>query len=326
MQNSTEDSSSSDTGTILGFDLDLLIDKLQRWGEAFILKLPNFIVALLVFILFWILAKYVSKFIRRILMRSVTQQSIKVMAGKTSFAITVLIGFFLALGIMDLDKVLTSVLAGAGVVGLAIGLALQGTLSNTFSGVLLSFLPQLQLGDWVETNGFSGFVEDINLRSVIIKEADNNYVVIPNSKIVDSPFKNFSRTKRSRVFINCGVGYESDLEQVQELTVKTITELFTQADGESIEFYYQEFGDSSINFVVRFWSDVSKKKDVLTAQNKAIIGIKKAFDANDINIPFPIRTLDFDKNKFRSETITIASENGGDKSGSNGNENDNMIS
>jgi small conductance mechanosensitive channel len=304
IQTTTESSS----GTILGFDLDKLIIKLQGWGEAIILRLPNFIVAVLIFILFWILAKYVSKFIRRIMMRSVTQQSIKVMAGKTSFAITVLIGFFIALGIMDLDKVLTSVLAGAGVVGLAIGLALQGTLSNTFSGVLLSFLPQLQLGDWVETNGFAGFVEDINLRSVILKESDNNYVVIPNSKIVDVPFKNFSRTKRSRVSINCGVGYEDDLEKVQNLTLKTLNELFVQTEGENIEFYYKEFGDSSINFVVRFWTDVSKQKDVLVAQSKAVMAIKKAFDANDINIPFPIRTLDFGKNKFRSETITIANE------------------
>jgi len=306
MQTATE----STNGTILGFDLDKLINKLQGWGEAFILRLPNFIVAVLVFILFWILAGYVSKFIRRILMRSVTQQSIKVMAGKTSFAITVLIGFFIALGIMDLDKVLTSVLAGAGVVGLAIGLALQGTLSNTFSGVLLSFLPQLQLGDWIETNGFAGFVEDINLRSVILKESDNNYVVIPNSKIVDVPFKNYSRTKRSRVSIDCGVGYEEDLEKVQKLTLKTLNELFSQAEGETIEFYYQEFGDSSINFVVRFWTDVNKQKDVLTAQSKAVMAIKKVFDANDINIPFPIRTLDFGKNKFRSETITIANERG----------------
>ncbi|MGB3776439.1 MAG: mechanosensitive ion channel family protein [Leeuwenhoekiella sp.] len=309
-----QDNTQSDTGTILGFDLDKLIEKLQGWGEAFILKLPNFIVAIIVFVLFWIIAKYVSKFIRNVLMRGVNQQSIKVMAGKTSFAITVLIGFFLALGIMDLDKVLTSVLAGAGVVGLAIGLALQGTLSNTFSGVLLSFLPQLQLGDWVESNGFAGFVEDINLRSVILKESDNNLVVIPNSNIVDSPFKNYSRTKRSRVFINCGVGYESDLEQVRDLTLKTLSEIFESIDKEEIEFFYQEFGDSSINFVARFWTDVSKKRDVLVAQNKAIIAIKKAFDANDINIPFPIRTLDFGKNKFRSETLTIANEQSGSSS------------
>ncbi len=295
----------------LGFDLGKLIDKLQGWLDAFILKIPNLIAAIIVVILFWILAKYISKFIRNILMRHVRQQSIKMMMGKLGFAIIVLIGFFLALGILQLDKVLTTILAGAGVIGLAIGLALQGTLSNTFSGVMLAFLPNLQLGDWVETNGFAGRVLDISLRSVTITESDNNHVVIPNSKIVDSPFKNYSQTKRSRVFINCGVGYESDLEKVEELTINTLAEHFKSEAGEEIEFYYQEFGDSSINFVVRFWIDANKKKDILKAQNIAVKAIKKAYDANGINIPFPIRTLDFNKNKFRSETITIASPKDG---------------
>jgi len=300
--------------TFLGFDLYKLIDKLQGWGESLILKLPNFIVAVIVFAIFWFLAKYVSKFVRNILMRGVRQDSIKVMAGQTAFAITVLVGFFIALGIMDLDKVLTSVLAGAGVVGLAIGLALQGTLNNTFSGVILSFMPRLQLGDWVETNDYAGVVEDITLRNVTLRQADNNYVIVPNSNIVDSPFKNWSQTARSRVFVNCGVGYESDLEKVKELTLETLTNTFEQQSKEEIEFYYEGFGDSSINFVARFWAPVSRRRDMLIAQDKAIIAIKKAFDANDINIPFPIRTLDFGKNKFRSETITIA--NSGDSQSS----------
>ncbi|WGK64742.1 mechanosensitive ion channel family protein [Croceiramulus getboli] len=286
--------------------VESLWDKLGNWGESIILKLPNFIMAVIAFAIFWILAKYVSKLVRNVLMRTVKQDSIKVIAGKVSFAVTVLIGFFIALGLMDLDKVLTSVLAGAGVVGLAIGLALQGTLNNTFSGVILSFLPKIQLGDWVETNGFAGTVVDINLRSIVIQGADNNLVMIPNAKIIDEPFKNFTQTQRSRVMVNCGVGYESDLEAVQKLTVDLIGEIFPQNDQEEIEFFYQEFGDSSINFVLRFWTDITKQKDVLVAQNKAIIAIKKRFDEHDINIPFPIRTLDFGKNKFRSETITIA--------------------
>ncbi len=298
--------------TFLGYDFYKLIEKLQGWGESLILKLPNFVIAILVFCVFWFLAKYVSKFVRNILMRGVKQDSIRVMAGKTAFAITVLIGFFVALGVMDLDKVLTSVLAGAGVVGLAIGLALQGTLNNTFSGVILSFMPRLQLGDWVETNDYAGVVEDITLRNVTLRQSDNNYVVVPNSSIVDSPFKNWSQTARSRVFVNCGVGYESDLEAVKKLTLETITNTFEQQSPEEVEFYYEGFGDSSINFVVRFWAPVSKRRDMLVAQDLAIIAIKKAFDANDINIPFPIRTLDFGKNKFRSETITIANNNAGE--------------
>ena len=164
----------------------------------------------------------------------------------------------------------------------------------------------------METNGFAGFVEDINLRSIILREADNNLVMIPNSAIIDAPFKNYTQTPRGRIFINCGVGYESDLEAVEQLTLNTLNELYPQNSGEEIELFYEEFGDSSINFVVRFWTDVTKKRDVRVAQHKAVKAIKKAFDANNINIPFPIRTLDFGKNKFRSETLTIANIQSGE--------------
>ncbi len=267
--------------------------KLSGWLDSLITMLPNFILAVLVFIAFIFIAKYAGLLFDRVFRRQIKQASIRMMVVKVLKAIIILIGFFFALSILNLNTILTSVLAGAGVVGLAIGLALQGTLNNTFSGLILSFLPELQIGDWVETNGFAGTVTEINLRSITVKQSDNNYVVIPNGKIIEEPFKNFSRTPRSRIFVNCGVGYESDLEMVRDLTLETIKNNFPQRGNEEVEFMYQGFGDSSINFVVRFWADVTKNRDILVAQHKAIIEIKKAYDANDVNIPFPIRTIDF---------------------------------
>ncbi len=268
-------------------------EKLGGWLDSLILNLPNFLLAVIVFVLFVIIAKYIGRLFERITRRQIKQDSIRLMVVKVIKAIVILIGFFIALGLLNLDKVLTSVLAGAGVVGLAIGLALQGTLNNTFSGLILSFLPELQIGDWVETNGFAGTVTEINLRNIVIKQSDNNYVVIPNSKIIEEPFKNFSRTPRSRIFVNCGVGYESDLEMVRDLTLEVIKDHFPQRGNEEVEFLYEGFGDSSINYVVRFWADVTKNRDILVAQHKAIIAIKKAYDAKGVNIPFPIRTIDF---------------------------------
>jgi len=271
-------------------------NKLAEWLDALILNLPNFILAILVFVIFIFIAKYAAKLIDKLLRAKGAQGSIRQITTKVIKVVIILIGFFVALGLLNLDKVLTTVLASAGVVGLAIGLALQGTLNNTFSGVFLSFLPQLQIGDWIDTNGYSGEVIEVSLRNIIIKEADNNFVVIPNSKIIEQPFKNFSRTTRSRVMLDCGVAYNSDLEMVESLTKDSIANLFPPRGNEEVEFMYQEFGDSSINFVVRFRTDVSNIRDVLMAKNKAIITLKKAFDKNDINIPFPIRTIDFRNN------------------------------
>lgn len=114
------------------------------------------------------------------------QDSIREITIKIIKVLVIAIGFFVALGLLNLDTVLNSVLAGAGVVGLAIGLALQGTLNNTFSGIILSFLPELQIGDRIESDVYAGMVVEINLRSIVIKEADNNYVVIPNSHLIDA--------------------------------------------------------------------------------------------------------------------------------------------
>ena len=271
-------------------------NKMDGWLDSIILNLPNFVLAVVVFIIFVIIAKYVSRLINRVLLKKRSQDSVRQITAKVARIVVIAIGFFVALGLLNLDKVLTSVLAGAGVLGLAIGLALQGTLTNTFSGVILSFLDELQIGDWIETNGFAGEVMTISLRNIMIKESDNNYVMIPNSKIIDAPFKNFTRTPRSRVMLNCGVAYSSDLEMVQSLTKETIAGIFPQRGNEEVEFMYLAFGDSSIDFVVRFWTDVTRNKDILVAKNTAIIAIKKAFDQNNVNIPFPIITIDFTNN------------------------------
>ncbi|TLP79131.1 mechanosensitive ion channel family protein [Maribacter sp. ACAM166] len=276
-----------------------LWDKLEGWLDAIILKLPNFIMAILVMFLFYFLAKGIRKVLKRTVLRKIAQVSIQEIIAKVVFVIIILIGFFIALGVLDLDKVLTSILAGAGVVGLAIGLALQGTLSNTFGGLILSFMPQLKINDFISADGVSGFVTEISLRNIILKKPDNNIVVIPNSKFIDGSFTNYSMNKRNRIFVNCGVGYESDLQMVEDLTVKVIADNFEQNDGETVEFFFTEFGDSSINFMVRFWADCVNVKQEHASRHKAIKLIKKHFDERDINIPFPIRTLDFGKNNLQ---------------------------
>ncbi|WP_040281788.1 mechanosensitive ion channel family protein [Psychroserpens damuponensis] len=272
-----------------------LKDKLFGWFNAIIANLPNLVLAILVFVAAFFIARYVSKLVEKLVSRRVEQKSISLVVSRIASVITVLVGLFLALGILNLSQALTSLLAGAGVIGLVVGLALQGTLSNTVSGIVLSFRNRIRIGNWVETNGYSGEVMDINLNTFILKESDNNIVVVPNKMILENPIKNYSLTTRMRVTLECGVGYESDLEAVEQLTKETIATHFKQVEkSEDVEFYYTEFGDSSINYLCRFWIDAESMLEKLRAKTKAIIEIKKAYDKAGINIPFPIRTLQFD--------------------------------
>ncbi len=272
-----------------------LTNKLLGWLDAIIQNLPNLALAILVLVSAYFIAKYVNKFTYKLVSKRVEQESISSIISRISAVAVVLIGLFLALGILDLSKTLTSLLTGAGVAGLVIGLALQGTLSNTIAGIAISFRKKIQIGNWVETNGYSGEIIDINLKDFTLKEADNNLVVIPNKMILENPLKNYSLTTRMRVFIECGVGYESDLEFVEKLTKQTIANTFNQVKtSDDVEFYYTEFGSNSINYLCRFWIDAENMLEKLRAKTKAIIEIKKAYDKEGINIPFPIRTLQFD--------------------------------
>lgn len=274
--------------------LEGMWDKLDSWFHTLISNLPNIILAILVFLLAIIISRYIKKLVYKVTDKSSLQESMKQLLSQIMSVVVILLGLFFVLGILNLGKALNTILAGAGVAGLAVGLALQGALANTYSGIVLSYVKQIKFGDWIETNSYEGEVIDIDLRVVTIKQIDNNMVYIPNKMVVENPIKNYSTTAQSRVILECGVGYESDLEKVRNLVKKTIFENFEAVeDKDKILFLYKEFGNSSINFEIRFWIDSTSALEVAKAKTEAMILIKSAFDEHNIQIPFPIRTLDF---------------------------------
>jgi small conductance mechanosensitive channel len=269
-----------------------LSEKLNSWWDGFILNLPNIAIALVVLVIAYFVSGFMFRFSLKLLKGRVKQLSVAKLIARAISVAVVLGGLFLALVVLDLGKSIEGLLAGAGISGLVIGLALQGTLSNTISGIVLSFRKKIKVGDWVETNGYEGTVEDISLNYLVLREADNNVVVIPNKIILENPYKNISVTPKIRVTVECGVGYESDLEQVEEITKQAIVNEFDHIKKtENVEFFYIGFGDSSINYKCRFWIDGNKAIDDLKAVSRAMKSIKRSYDEKDINIPFPIRTV-----------------------------------
>ncbi len=266
-------------------------EKLVGWFDTLILNVPNMLVAVLLFWCSYWIASHLHSAVDKYLHKIIKQASIRTLIAQFVAFIIISIGIILALSVLNLDGALKSILAGAGVAGLAISLALQGTLSNTFSGIFLAIKKEVNIGDWLETNGYAGKVIDIDLRNTKIKEADNNIVVIPNKIILDNPFKNYGLTKRIRCTITCGVSYNSDLDEVKKVAVSSITQSFPAEPEFPIEFYYTKFGGSSIDFMIRFWVNGQKKLTALNVKSEAIKQMNNAFNRNDIIIPYPIRTL-----------------------------------
>jgi small conductance mechanosensitive channel len=160
------------------------------------------------------------------------------------------------------------------------------------SGIMLTFSRPFKTDDLIHTGDFRGYVEAINMRSTVCRSLTGETVIIPNEKILNNPIINFTKTGSRRVDLRCGVSYGNDLQKAEDLAIQAVEALELRIPQRPVELFYEEFGSSSINFILRFWTK-SDQKTYLKARSQAIKAIKQAFNENNITIPFPIRTLDF---------------------------------
>jgi small-conductance mechanosensitive channel len=198
------------------------------------------------------------------------------------------------LELLQLSKAVTTLLAGAGIIGLALSFAFQDIASNFVSGLLIVTRRPFKINDIIESNNYFGKVIKINLRNTLIQTFQGQVVLIPNKKVFENAIINYTYNGERRIDLSVGISYADDLEKVKEVTSKTIEQLPETIKEKGVVFTFNEFGNSSINLMVRFWVKYNKNdKDYLPGLSNAIIKLKKAYDENDIMIPFPIRTLDF---------------------------------
>ena len=270
-----------------------LLNKLTGWVQAAIVGLPNLVIAVLVFVLFYLGAGLVSRLLEQALGRVSKNRQVNGLIATASYIALIVIGAMTALGILQLTGVVTSLLAGVGIIGLALGFAFQDFAANFMAGIFLAIRQPFDIDDVIETNDYMGTVERVSLRSTSLRTFQGQIVLMPNKDIFGNPITNYSVTSKRRIDLSVGVSYGDDLEKARDLAIQAVESLGYLDRSKEVQLFYTEFGDSSINFEVRFWIHFKKQGDFYRAQSDAIIAIKKSFDANGITIPFPIRTLDF---------------------------------
>jgi small-conductance mechanosensitive channel len=204
-----------------------------------------------------------------------------------------LIAIIVILGYFKVD--ITPMIAGVGLGAVVLGLALQSTLANFFSGIhLLSDRP-IDVGDYIEVDdNTKGVVEDIGWRSTRIRTLTDNLLIIPNGKLSESNITNFSKPKQDMsLWVPCGVAYESDLKKVEKVALEVAKEIQQTIDGAIKEFEpvfrYREFGDSNINFITVLRVNDPLKRFVV--RNEFIKALKERFDKEKIEISWPIRKI-----------------------------------
>jgi len=266
-------------------------EKLLGWLEAGIAILPNFAVAIITLLMFYPLAKLAKWLAGKIYRERSDNQVVRALVQNIVFLVVLFIGIFSALEILKLEKTVASLLAGAGVVGLAMGFAFQEIASNFVSGILISFRKPYRIGDIVEVQGRRGMVKSIDLRTTSIMMANGIEVIIPNKQMITDVLMNYTSTRGRRAEVIVGVSYNSDLEKVRDVTLAAIQKIPQRIKEREVEFYYTSFNQSSIDFRVTFWTDYPENNDFDLGIHNAVISIKKAFDENGISIPYPTRTI-----------------------------------
>ncbi len=273
---------------------NIIYNKVNGWWEASVGMFPNFVVAMIVVIVFFIVAKYLKHWIKKFLQRFYGQSAVINLFSNVVYLTVLAAGLFVALDILDLDKTVTSMLAGLGIIGLALGFAFQEIAANFISGVILSINKPFTIGDIIEVDNIFGTVEFLSLRTTNLRTFEGQKVLIPNKTMFQNSITNFTEYGKRRIDLSVGISYGDDLEKVQKVTLDAVNSLEDILKDEEVLFYYTGYGDSSINFVVMFWTEYKiKHSEYLEARHRAIKAITKAFSDNSITIPFPIRTLDF---------------------------------
>lgn len=272
---------------------DLITEKIETWVSTIIKLLPNIVLAAVVIVIGFLLAKFIRKYSVKIIRKFSQIQTINNLFGSIIYVVVILITFFTALNIIGLDKAVTTVLAGAGILGLALAFAFQDVAANLMSGIFMSFRHPFDLGDLVNVDNKMGRIEAINLRDTTLITLQGQRLIIPNKAVFQNTIENFSSTGMRRLDITVGISYGDDLVKVKKVVLAAVEQLEERDPNRQPEFFYKSFGDSSINFDLRIWLKGEEQIIFLKAQSDAIMFIKKAFDQNEITIPFPIRTLDF---------------------------------
>ncbi|WP_419800928.1 mechanosensitive ion channel family protein [Mucilaginibacter sp.] len=271
----------------------LISQKLSGWTNDFIKLLPNILLSSLILVLGFFVAQWIRTLAGKVIRKVSANSALNNLFTSVIYIFFIGVTLFVVLRILHLDTAVTSILAGAGIVGLALAFAFQDIASNFISGIFISFRRPVNVGDIIKIKDYMGKVEEVNLRDTIVRTFQGQKVIIPNKDVFQNPIENFSLLGKRRLDLNIGVSYGDNLRRVKEITLNAVKGINGLSPDEETTLFFKEFGDSSINLVIRLWINSPEQPIYLEVCSEAVMRIKEAYDENGIMIPFPIRTLDF---------------------------------
>jgi len=284
-------------------NIEELLPKLVDYGIEYGLV---FLKAIAIFIVGRIVAGLITNILNRVMKRSGMDEMLRKFLRNISYAalmIFVVIATISSLGIQT-----ASLVAVLGAAGLAVGLALQGSLANFAAGVLMIVFRPYKLGDLVEVAGTTGFVEEVDVLTTTLRMPDRTKIVIPNGQVMDGKIINYMDSDVRRMELTVGISYDDDIDKARDVVMKALKSSDYVLEEPEPTVTVASLGDSSVNLAVRPWV---KSSEYAPASHELTERVKKALDANDITIPFPQRDVHMyhhDQRDWAEQTVPVESK------------------
>ncbi|HKL62177.1 MAG TPA: mechanosensitive ion channel domain-containing protein [Woeseiaceae bacterium] len=264
-------------------DLQQLAAKAQSLATEFGIDI---IAALAIFIIGRWVANLITKGVRRLLERADVDATLVKFLSNIVRILLLIFVILAAIGQLGIQT--TSLIAVLGAAGLAVGLALQGSLSNFAAGVLVIIFRPYKVGDYIEAAGVAGTVDEVQIFNTVMNTPDNKRIIVPNSQITGGIITNYSAHETRRVDFTFGIGYADDIDKAKKIIEEVLTTDERVLEDPAPQIVVAELADSSVNIVARPWA---KAADYWGLKFDVTETVKKRFDAEGISIPFPQRDV-----------------------------------
>jgi small conductance mechanosensitive channel len=268
----------------------MINEKLEAWWVYSVKMLPNFFLAILILLLFFFVAKMVRKLSYRFILKISKSISVSSLISGIIYTGVFISGVMSALDVLELDKTVSSLLAGVGIIGLALGFAFQDITSNFISGAFIALKRPFDVGHIVETNGFTGVIEEIELRSTTLRTSAGLHVIIPNKDIFQKPIINYSRTDSRKVELEFAVPNSIDATYLERIIMEGLEKVSAKSRFREIEFYYTGIDAPNMKVHISFWTHRIEPGPFMKARHRAIMviyAILKDHGIYQVSLPSP---------------------------------------
>ena len=267
--------------------------KIQGMINGAIAMLPNIVVALIVFLIFYAIAREIKWLVRRITTKHRHARNLGLVLGRLSQGIIILVGLFIALSIVIPSFKAGDLVQLLGISGVAIGFAFRDILQNFLAGILILLTEPFHIDDQIVFKGFEGTVENIQTRATTIRTYDGRRIVIPNSELFTNSVMVNTAFENRRMEYEVGIGYNDDIDQAKQLILEAIASVDEVLKDPPPDALVVALAESTVNIRARWWVKPPRRTEVLQSQDKVLTAIKKKLTANGIDLPFPTQQILF---------------------------------